>query len=320
MKNVFVCVVFLIILALSSTLFAAESSLKDDEKWARPSVERIGLTQQIEGSELSAEITRGEYIDWIVKIWKLKGGNESDGAALLDVKKENPYYKSIQIAVHNKLILGKDPQHIYPYHLITREELALIATRVSKHLGKHVDGKVEGVTPFKDDSHFSKWAKDSIYKLVQQKTISGYPDGNFYPHQYSTKAEAAVLLDRIMHQKAYKDLSKEKAVSVDGQIYQYKRHLSMRSTAYGPHVGSRTATGKRVRFGMIAVDPKVIPLGTKLYVTGYQSPYLPADGFLAVAEDTGGAVKGNKIDIFINQSRRNLLKYGVQQVEVYILK
>ncbi len=61
---------------------------------------------------------------------------------------------------------------------------------------------------------------------------------------------------------------------------------------------------------MIAVDPKVIPLGTKVWVEGY--------GY-AVAGDTGGAIKGNKIDVFI-PTQSQALKWGRKNVKIKIIK
>ncbi len=60
---------------------------------------------------------------------------------------------------------------------------------------------------------------------------------------------------------------------------------------------------------VISVDPSVIPLGSKVYVEGYGE---------AIAGDTGGAIKGKKIDIFI-PSKQDAINYGVQQVKVTIL-
>ncbi|MFP7300360.1 LysM peptidoglycan-binding domain-containing protein [Neobacillus niacini] len=60
---------------------------------------------------------------------------------------------------------------------------------------------------------------------------------------------------------------------------------------------------------VISVDPSVIPLGSKVYVEGYGE---------AIAGDTGGAIKGNKIDIFI-PSKQDAINFGRQQVKVTIL-
>lgn len=91
--------------------------------------------------------------------------------------------------------------------------------------------------------------------------------------------------------------------------------LTMSATGYDtspqtlPRSTGRTATGIPARFGVVAVDPKVIPLGTYVFVEGY--------GF-ALAADTGGAIKGNKIDLCFN-SRAEALKWGRRPVKVHIL-
>ncbi len=75
-----------------------------------------------------------------------------------------------------------------------------------------------------------------------------------------------------------------------------------------------TSTGinlkKNPGLKVIAVDPRVIKLGTKVYVEGY--------GY-AIAGDTGGAIKGNKIDVFI-PNRTGALKWGRKTVKIKILK
>ena len=72
----------------------------------------------------------------------------------------------------------------------------------------------------------------------------------------------------------------------------------------------RTATGRIPRRGIVAVDPRVIPLHTRLYVEGY--------GY-AQAEDTGGAIKGNRIDVFI-PSLREARQWGRKRVRIIIIK
>lgn len=86
--------------------------------------------------------------------------------------------------------------------------------------------------------------------------------------------------------------------------------VTLRATAYHEPPGSLTRSGTLSRVGAVAVDPEVIPLGTKLYVEGY--------GY-CVAEDTGGLIKGNRIDIYLD-SEAECQDWGVRNVSVYILQ
>jgi 3D (Asp-Asp-Asp) domain-containing protein len=117
---------------------------------------------------------------------------------------------------------------------------------------------------------------------------------------------------------ATRSLNDEKKPSITSQV---SKTLSCVATAYGPSDSTGlTATGKPVAQGMIAVDPNVIPLGSKVWISGYNDPNLPAGGFMATAEDTGGAIRGNRIDIYINADDATVRRFGVQQVTVQVLK
>jgi 3D (Asp-Asp-Asp) domain-containing protein len=92
--------------------------------------------------------------------------------------------------------------------------------------------------------------------------------------------------------------------------------MVMKASAYdpspatiGPHATGRTCTGRKADYGVAAVDPRVIPLGTLLYVEGYG---------LALAADRGGAIKGNRIDLCY-ASKKVADGYGYQMVKVHIL-
>jgi uncharacterized protein YabE (DUF348 family) len=96
-----------------------------------------------------------------------------------------------------------------------------------------------------------------------------------------------------------------------------RRTLRVKSTAYWAFNGinkSYTSSGRlAVRnpngFSTIAVDPRIIPLGTRLYVEGYGN---------AIAADTGSSVKGNYIDVFFN-TRQEALNWGVRYLTITIL-
>lgn len=88
------------------------------------------------------------------------------------------------------------------------------------------------------------------------------------------------------------------------------RTFTASATAYYAGTNARGATGQRVHYGTCAVDPRVIPYGTKLYVVGYG---------IAVANDCGGAVKGNIIDLYMD-STSACISWGRRAVKVYVLK
>lgn len=100
---------------------------------------------------------------------------------------------------------------------------------------------------------------------------------------------------------------------------EYQQQLDIIATAYapGPHDneqwGNKTYLGTQVRPGIIAVDPKVIPLGSRVYIE-----YPDGHGEYAVAEDTGGAIKGNRIDI-AKWTVKEAEDFGIQHVKVYII-
>jgi len=112
-----------------------------------------------------------------------------------------------------------------------------------------------------------------------------------------------------------------------GDVIRYEKVLNMRATAYtssfkdtGKNPGDPgfgiTYTGIKARKGVIAVDPKVIPLGTKVYVEVAGST--PDYGF-AIAADIGGAIKGDLIDLYF-EDQETVDRWGVKKVKVYILK
>ncbi|HLW47086.1 MAG TPA: 3D domain-containing protein [bacterium] len=99
--------------------------------------------------------------------------------------------------------------------------------------------------------------------------------------------------------------------------FEGREYMMLEATAYypGPNnygggVGPRTAIGLLAQRGVVAVDPSVIPLGSKVYVEGY--------GY-AIAGDTGGAIQGMKIDLCFN-TYDEAIHFGRQTVKLYIVE
>ncbi len=97
-------------------------------------------------------------------------------------------------------------------------------------------------------------------------------------------------------------------VSRSGSSLNFREARYMVASAY-TYTGNRTATGQQPAVGLVAVDPRVIPLGTSLYIEGY--------GY-AKAADTGGAIRGDRLDLFM-EDRTQCLNWGRRTVKVYIL-
>ena len=93
----------------------------------------------------------------------------------------------------------------------------------------------------------------------------------------------------------------------------YSRIITAEASAYTVHCGTGTgltSIGLVAARGIVAVDPRVIPYYTKMYIPGYG---------IAIAGDTGGAIRGNRVDLFMD-SYEEAINWGRRNVEVYILE
>ena len=101
-------------------------------------------------------------------------------------------------------------------------------------------------------------------------------------------------------------------ISTSRGMMRFSEVKVMEASAYLPSDGGGsgiTASGMRARHGIVAVDPDVIPLGTRLFIPGYG---------LAIAADTGGAILGDKIDLCM-EDYGSAMDFGRRDVRVYVL-
>jgi len=157
--------------------------------------------------------------------------------------------------------------------------------------------------------------REKIYKVV-------YEDGKQIAKQLLKDVIASDPLAKIVEVGTVLNYKTSR-----GDYLRFSKSISMKATSYtasfadtGKNPGDPgfgiTATGATVRKGIIAVDPRIIPLGTRVYVEVSGSA---ADYGYAVAADVGGAIKGNKIDVYLS-STSAVNAWGVKKVKVYILK
>lgn len=157
-----------------------------------------------------------------------------------------------------------------------------------------------------------KGSKTLIYNVV-------YQDGVEISREYVDETITKEPVNEVVTEGI-------KAINVNGEMVPYKDVITCNATAYdlsfescGKNPGDPgyglTASGTYAKVGTVAVDPKVIPLGTKMYIVSTDGKYVYG---YCTAEDTGGAIKGNKVDLFYN-TRNECLQFGRRSVNVYIL-
>jgi 3D (Asp-Asp-Asp) domain-containing protein len=126
------------------------------------------------------------------------------------------------------------------------------------------------------------------------------------------KAKKAKKAKEALKAKEAKEAKKTKTKNTDNPSgipdeYTVKESFTVKAYAYSG--GGTTASGRRARVGLIAVDPRVIPLGTILYIEGYG---------VCIAADTGGAIKGRTVDLYMD-TERECRSWGKRNVMCYIL-
>lgn len=124
------------------------------------------------------------------------------------------------------------------------------------------------------------------------------------------RGKPKVVISGILAYEHYAQLAKR---GFEGTMRLANAALEMFATAYTADCygcSGMTKSGVRAGFGVVAVDPRVIPLGTHLYIKGYGP---------AIAGDTGGAILGNRIDLGFDSSA-SANEFGARPVHVYILK
>ncbi len=163
--------------------------------------------------------------------------------------------------------------------------------------------------------------KDITYEII-------YADGQFVSRQAveeskSTAVDEIIGVGTLVTEAQRGDTIASVIDNEDGSGYlilasgdslHFKSKMNVRGTAYTAGVGvvgTITATGTKVHIGCVAVDRRVIPLGTRMFVASKGYTY-----GMGKAEDTG--VLGKSVDLYMN-SYRECMNFGVRSTVVYIL-
>lgn len=208
-----------------------------------------------------------------------------------------PVHDESNIVIDRVSVKNVNKKSEIKFKSVTRKTSSLLkGERVVKVKGKNgvavsitenivVNGKVESCTFIK---------KKTVKKPVTQVVLVG--------------TKPAIGVDKI---------SGAGEIKYKGKILKYSKKLVGSGTAYSARKGAGTASGRIAKRGNVAVNPKVIPYGTKMFIKT-EGGYIYG---VAVAADTGTALRTGKavVDLYFD-TYNQCCQFGRRQVEVYILK
>ena len=151
--------------------------------------------------------------------------------------------------------------------------------------------------------------REISYLVVRGADRTAPPARSLITSRVLRAPQARVVAAGIGEYQAFANLALR---GFDGTVKLARAAMAMVATAYTADCygcSGITKIGMPAGHGVVAVDPSVIPLGTRLYIPGYGS---------AVAGDTGGAIHGNRIDLGFN-SNSDAMHFGRRPVVVYVL-
>lgn len=187
--------------------------------------------------------------------------------------------------------------------------------------------ELESKSDKKSDDTYTIKKGDTLTKIADEKevTIADLMDWNnlssdliFAGDTLALSAKATSNITKVQQTQApqAKQAQSTSTQTTTSAPQQGGKTMTVRATAYTAYCtgcSGITATGYDLRANpgakVIAVDPSVIPLGSRVWVEGYGE---------AIASDTGGAIKGNRIDVFIPDNNK-VYQWGVRNVTIKVL-
>ncbi len=190
-----------------------------------------------------------------------------------------------------------------------KEKMHIQIIRVTKEI--HVEEETVAYSTIRRDDASMEYGTEKVIQegqagVLQKTYLKFYEDGEKVSKDLLDKREIKPARDRIIVRGTAGTITRQ------GRTVRYTRVMNMEATGYWPDPAwsdGYTATGMKATKGIVAVDPSVISLGSRVYVDGY--------GF-AIAADVGGNIIGRRIDLCFDNFD-DAMAVGRRTVTVYIL-
>lgn len=251
--------------------------------------------------------------------WRMEGSKRVKDGSVIEVLRGKPFY----------VIRGDETVEYKSYRATVGE--ALKDLKIPHRHGQVYPGLQEPlvanmqvyVLQDNEELHFSEASLDIPVKYEEDYSL------NFGTESVSTEGKtgtAKVVSKRIKNSDgshSEQELARHVLVEPETKIIRkgmamsvytpegykrYTRKINAHASAYVA-TGNRTAIGLVPYEGIVAVDPRMIPMYTKMYIPGYG---------IAMAGDTGGDMVGHRVDLFFNDYHR-AIQWGRRDIEIYIL-
>ena len=242
----------------------------------------------------------------------------------------NMTYRLLRAAAFDEINVNtyKPGDYVPEYEL----EISSVETSTPKSSGATIGSVLSAVSTVKEVAQYAGVGDviklgmqgDGVIDLQNKLIEQGFYEGEVHGICDTATVDALKDFQRSCGLTADGICGKRTYSAFDGETYNanesytngfpnYSRVVRVEATAYSrmePGMSDYTALGTFCQRGVIATDPYFIPLGTRVYIPGY--------GY-AVAEDTGGAIIGNKIDVAFD-TVGECYEFGRQWIDLYILE
>ncbi|WP_337103336.1 S-layer homology domain-containing protein [Paenibacillus sp. YIM B09110] len=174
--------------------------------WAKADVEHLAsklLVNGVTADRFSPDgtITRAEFLALLVRGLGLSVKEDEESSHYEDVLASAWYAPAVNAAVANRLATGISADRFAPNDPITREQMAVIIGRALTFTGHITGGDGQADSPlavFTDRDSISSWAQSAVARVSEAGIMKGMEDGRFAPTEYATRAQAAVMLKRLL--------------------------------------------------------------------------------------------------------------------------
>ncbi len=164
--------------------------------WARTSVIKLAATGVVNGKAEGIfapgdNVTRAEFVKMISAAFGISGKADIN---FVDVPEGHWAYDYVSASVANGIVKGISESEFGTSNKITRQDMAVLLGRIMDMKKISAEGDS---TEFGDSDEIASYAKDGVDKLSKIGVINGVGNGRFAPNNFATRAEAAVIINRL---------------------------------------------------------------------------------------------------------------------------